>query len=94
LLQYGLLSLEAMIDLSDERLFALQQEYDELEAALLERLPEFRLYLASRDHDDRQWHERHFSTNANFQRWQALEEVIELHSCGLLFITHLRESDR
>ena len=41
LLQYGLLSLEAMIDLSDERLFALQQEYDELEAALLERLPEF-----------------------------------------------------
>ena len=30
-----------MIDLSDERLFALQQEYDELEAALLERLPEF-----------------------------------------------------
>jgi hypothetical protein len=41
-----------MIDLSDERLFALQQEYDELEAALLERLPEFRLYLASRDHDD------------------------------------------
>jgi hypothetical protein len=65
-----------MIDVSDERLFALQEEYDELEAALLERLPEFRLYLASRDPDERRRHERYFSINVDFQRWQALAEQI------------------
>jgi len=61
-----------MIDFSDERLFALQQEYDELEAALVEGLPEFPLYLASREHDERRRHEHQFSANADFQRWQAL----------------------
>jgi hypothetical protein len=59
-----------------ERLFALQQEYDELEVALVEGLPEFPLYLASREHDERRRHERHFSINADFQRWLALAEKI------------------
>jgi hypothetical protein len=65
-----------MIDFSDERLFALQQEYDELEAALVERLPEFPRYLASREQDERRRHEHHFVTNADFQRWQAIAEQI------------------
>src|SRR5262249_40841 len=72
----ALLSLPVMIDFSDERLFALQQEYDKLEVALMERLPEFPLYLASRKHDERRRYERHFSPNADFQRWQALAEQI------------------
>jgi hypothetical protein len=65
-----------MIDFSNERLFALQQEYDELEAALVERLPEFPRYLASREQDERRRHEHHFVTNADFQRWQAIAEQI------------------
>jgi hypothetical protein len=70
-----------MIDYSDERLFALQQEYDELEVALVEGLPEFPLYLASREHDERRRHEHHFSTNADFRRWQALaEQIAEIYA--------------
>jgi hypothetical protein len=70
-----------MIDFSDERLFALQHEYDELEAALVERLAEFPLYLASREHDERRQHERGFSTNADFRRWQALaEQIAEIYA--------------
>jgi hypothetical protein len=73
--------LPVMIDFSDERLLALQQEYDELEAALVERLPEFPLYLASREHDERRRHEHHFSTNTDFQRWQALaEQIAEIYA--------------
>ena len=74
-----------MIDFSDERLFALQQEYDELEAALVEGLPEFPLYLASREQDERREHERHFLTNADFQRWQALaEQIADIYAARLL----------
>jgi hypothetical protein len=70
-----------MIDFSDERLFALQQEYDELEVALVEGLPEFPSYLASREHDERRRHEHHFSTNADFRRWQALaEQIAEIYA--------------
>jgi len=68
--------LSPMIDFNDECLFVLQQEYDELEAALLERLPEFPRYLATRGYDERREYERHFSTDYDFQRWQALAEQI------------------
>jgi hypothetical protein len=81
MVQDGLLSPAAMIDFSDERLLALQREYDELEATLVERLPEFPLYLASREHAERRRHERHFSTNADFGRWQALaEQITEIYA--------------
>jgi hypothetical protein len=60
---------------------SLQQEYDELEVALVEGLPEFPLYLASREHDERRRHEHHFSTNADFRRWQALaEQIAEIYA--------------
>lgn len=70
-----------MIDFSDECLFALQQEYDKLEAGLVERLPEFPVYLASREHDERRRHERHFSTDVDFQRWRALaKQIAEIYA--------------
>jgi len=74
-----------MIDFSDKRLCILQQEYDELEAALVEKLPEFPRYLASREQGERREHERYFVTNADFQRWQALaEQIADIYAARLL----------
>lgn len=62
----------------DERLFALQQEYDELEVALVEGLPEFHYILQV---GSMMRHERHFSTNAGFHRWQALaDQIVEIYA--------------
>lgn len=47
-----------MPDPIDEHLFAVQLEYDDLEAALLQMLPEFREYLAANDLDERRRQEQ------------------------------------
>ena len=46
-------TITGMPDPIDEHLFAVQREYDDLEAALLQMLPEFREYLAANDSDER-----------------------------------------
>ena len=70
-----------MSDPIDERLFLAQREYDELEATLLQTLPEFREYLAANDSDDRRRQEQRLSTHPDFQRWQALvAEIAALYA--------------
>jgi hypothetical protein len=74
-------TITGMPDPIDEHLFAVQREYDELEAALLQMLPEFREYLAANDSDDRRRQEQRLSTHPDFQRWQALgAEIAALYA--------------
>jgi hypothetical protein len=56
-------TITGMPDPIDEHLFAVQREYDDLEAALLQMLPEFREYLAANDSDDRRRQEQCLSTH-------------------------------
>jgi hypothetical protein len=70
-----------MSDPIDERLFLAQREYDELEATLLQTLPEFREYLAANDSDDRRRQEQHLSIHPAFQRWRVLvAEIATLYA--------------
>jgi hypothetical protein len=65
----------------DEHLFAVQREYDDLEAALLQMLPEFREYLAANDSGERRRQEQRLSTHPDFRRWQALvAEIAALYA--------------
>jgi hypothetical protein len=70
-----------MPDPIDEHLFAVQREYDDLEAALLQMLPEFREYLAANDSDERRLQEQRLSTHPDFLRWKTLvAEIAALYA--------------
>jgi hypothetical protein len=63
-----------------EALSTAQREYDEVEDALLRRLPEFRYYLAVQDPHVRPRYEQAISTDPEFRRWQELAaEITKLH---------------
>ena len=58
-----------------------QREYDDLEAALLQMLPEFREYLAANDSDERWLQEQRLSTHPDFLRWKTLvAEIAALYA--------------
>jgi hypothetical protein len=74
-------TITAMPDPIDEHLFAVQREYDDLEAALLQTLPEFREYLAANDSDERRLQEQRLSTHPDFLRWKTLvAEIAALYA--------------
>jgi hypothetical protein len=65
-----------MIDPVEARLSAAQREYDEVEEVLLRKLPEFQIYLAIPDPDERSRYEPALSTDPDFRRWRALAAKI------------------
>jgi hypothetical protein len=74
-------TITGMPDPIDEHLFAVQREYDDLEAALLQMLPEFREYLAANDPDERWLQEQRLSTHPDFLRWKTLgAEIAALYA--------------
>ena len=74
-------TITGMPDPIDEHLFAVQREYDDLEAALLQMLPEFREYLAANDPDERWLQEQRLSTHPVFLRWKTLvAEIAALYA--------------
>jgi hypothetical protein len=66
----------SMSDPIDIQFFASQREFDELQAALVENLPDFRLYLSANNPNERRQYEQDLSIRPEFQRWQALAAKI------------------
>jgi hypothetical protein len=75
-----------MSDPIDIQLFASQREFDELQAALVENLPDFRLYLSANNPNERRQYEQDLSIRPEFQRWQALAaKIAALYAGNFLF---------